>query len=100
MLHLVFQQIKNRIKTVENVKTLSILFYELNSYLFTNIFLIVGPPKEDIFLTTFYGLYFNQLAHIFYRLQILCGASEGSLHVLLINPQLSLQATTAVFVHK
>ena len=34
-------------------------------------FFIVGPPKEDIFLTAFYGLYFNPWAHIFYRLHFI-----------------------------
>ena len=36
-------------------------------------FFYVGPFEEDIFLTTFYGLYFNQQAHIFYRLQFFVG---------------------------
>ena len=38
-------------------------------------FFYVGPPKEDIFLTTFYGLYFSSMLHM---LQISILASEGS----------------------
>ena len=29
-----------------------------------NFFFNVGPPKEDIFLTTFYGLYFSSMLHM------------------------------------
>ena len=49
------------------------------------LFFLCGPPKEDIFLTTFYGLNFNQQVHILYRLQFLF-ASEGSFHVLRNTP--------------
>ena len=40
------------------------------------IFFYVGPLKEDIFLTTFYGLYFSHL-HT-YALQVSSWASEDS----------------------
>ena len=33
------------------------------------LFLNVGPLKESIFLTTFYGLYFSHHLHIYYKLQ-------------------------------
>ena len=44
-------------------------------------FFYVGPPKEDIFLTTFYSLYFNQQVHIITDNNS-CWASEGNFHVL------------------
>ena len=49
-------------------------------YLFISNFFNVGVPKEDIFLTTFYVLYFNQQVHIFLQITILYWASEGSFH--------------------
>ena len=49
----------------------------LTKYSFFN----VGHPKEDIFLTTFYDLYFNQQVHITDYNS--CWAPEGSFHVLL-----------------
>ena len=33
--------------------------------IFFFFFFNVGPPKKNIFLTTFYSLYFNQGAHLF-----------------------------------
>ena len=46
------------------------------------VFFKVGPPKEDIFLTTFYGLYFSH--HYTYdKLQSFkCWTSVGNFHVL------------------
>ena len=41
-------------------------------------FFNVGPPKEDIFLTTFYSLYFNQHG-TYYRLQFRWGQLSISL---------------------
>ena len=41
-------------------------------------FFKVGPHKEDIFLTTSYGLYFSSMLHM---LQIAIWASEGSFHI-------------------
>ena len=43
---------------LENLKYLTCLCTK------QTFFLNVGPPKEDIFSTTFYSLYFNQWAHI------------------------------------
>ena len=41
---------------------------------FLSQFFYVGPPQEDIFMITFYGLYFSYLTQ--YILQIACWASK------------------------
>ena len=43
-------------------------------------FLLNVGPHKDIFLTTFYGLYFSSMLHM---LQISIWASEGSFHIFL-----------------
>ena len=45
------------------------------------IFFNVGPPKEDIFFTTFYGLYFSHLHITYYKLP-LRAASMYCFHLL------------------
>ena len=53
-------------------------------------FLNVGFPKEDIFLTTFYGLYFNQQVHITDYNS--CFASEGGTYIFTLFWMLDMQS--------
>ena len=63
------------------------LYHDLNSSVnqeaIYSIFFNVGPHKEDIFLTTFYGLYFNHQLHIYFTDYNSCWAFECSFHLLL-----------------
>ena len=36
---------------------------------FKDFFVVVGPPKQDIFLATFYGLNFSHHFYTYYKLQ-------------------------------
>ena len=51
--------------------------------LHSNIYFFnVGPPKQDIFLTTFYGIYFSH-HYTYFKLQsFICWTSVASFHVL------------------
>ena len=65
---------KQILKAHQNKNTHAIYFFFLG---------LVPSCEETSFMTTFYGLYFNQhYTHIFHRLQFLLWASEGSFHVL------------------
>ena len=46
-----------------------VLFTMFQFQVETDSFFMFGPPKESIFLTIFYGLYFQSSLHINYKLQ-------------------------------
>ena len=63
-------------------KTWTVIQVSLSEQYYQSFF-YAGPPNEGFFLTTFYGLYFNQQVQIYFTDYNSCWASEGSFHVLL-----------------
>ena len=47
------------------------------------IFFNVGPLKEDIFLSTFYGLHFSHLTHTYYKLP--AGPLRAAFHIIFVS---------------
>ena len=74
----VFLRVINKIHTYIQYQAQLTLPPESPETLFFYFF-YVGPPKENIFLTTFYGLNFSSMLHM---LQISIWASEGNFHYL------------------